>query len=155
MLNEKLDISLDNIEDWRKCCNFSELLGHTVVDVFKTDTVIQIQTKTHLFHLYHEQDCCESVYIESIVGDLESLIGQEILLAECVSEASERTDWGTSTWTFYKLASIKGYIDVRFLGESNGYYSEGVSCQKVELPRNENVVLETKYFKVLESGGDK
>ena len=83
------------------------------------------------------------------------MIGQEILLAECVSEESEKTDWGTSTWTFYKLASIKGYIDVRFFGESNGYYSEGVSCQKVELPRNENVVLETKYFKVLENGGDK
>ena len=107
------------------------------------------------FELKHEQDCCENVYIESIVGDLESLIGQEILLAECVSEESERTEWGTSTWTFYKLASIKGYIDIRFLGESNGYYSESVSCQKVELPINENVVLETKYFKVLENGGDK
>ena len=32
--------------------------------------------------LYHEQDCCESVYIESIVGDTSDLVGTPILLVE-------------------------------------------------------------------------
>ena len=78
----------------------------------------------------HDQHCCEHVYIESIVGDLDDLVGAPLLMAEeVVSEPEikdrEACDDG-ETWTFYKFATLKGYVDVRWIGSSNGYYSESV-----------------------------
>jgi len=87
--------------------------------------------------MYHSQDCCEYVRIEDIDGDLNDLVGSPVLQAEIVSgetqdswEEDERQD--SYTWTFYKFATIKGSVTLRWLGESNGYYSERVDFGKVE-----------------------
>lgn len=86
------------------------------------------------YQMYHEQDCCESVSIEDVVGDVEDLIGHPLLLAEVAinpDEApveSQDNFWDeSSTWTYYKLATIKGSVDIRWYGTSNGYYSESVT----------------------------
>ena len=75
--------------------------------------------------LYHSQQCCESVVVEDVNGDWNDLIGHPLLVAE------ERTDeggtwWGHQTWTCYTFRSVGGSVDVRWLGESNGYSSESV-----------------------------
>ena len=78
-----------------------------------------------------------------VVGDLKDLIGNPILLAEKVvsSDTPEDLDlaWLTLnepsdsyTWTFYKLSTIIGSVTIRWLGESNGYYSESVNFDKIE-----------------------
>ena len=74
------------------------------------------------FVLTHIQDCCEDVEIESIDGDLDDLIGAPLLMAE----ETVKVGGGSGTWTFYKFATVKGYVTIRFYGSSNGYYSERV-----------------------------
>ena len=86
------------------------------------------------FRFYHGQDCCENVAIEDICGDLADLIGSPITQAEeVVSEPDAEPKPGeyaeSWTWTFYKFATVKGGVTVRWLGESNGYYSESVDLE--------------------------
>lgn len=77
------------------------------------------------FRFYHEQDCCELVTISDICGDLADLVGSPMLQAEGVS-AQKETEDGSATWTFYKFATLRGSVTVRWVGQSNGYYSESV-----------------------------
>ena len=121
--------------------DFEYLLGKTLMSVTvdndeDNDQYVKfVTTEGETFLMYHEQDCCESVSIENIEGDLQSLVGNPILLAEEVTESGKidpEDNWADSqTWTFYKLATIKGYVDIRWYGTSNGYYSEGVDFVKL------------------------
>jgi len=118
----------------------NNLLGKTMTSVFNVDDqkLVFITTEGQVFKLYHDQDCCENVEIESIVGDLADLVGEPILMAEESTSNEHPSDHKPSeydesfTWTFYKFATRKGYVDVRWLGESNGYYSESVTFAEVK-----------------------
>ena len=114
---------------------FSHLKGLTLERVVQVGDYLVLMKDVggRSYALFHEQDCCESVYIESIAGDLQDLVGSEILMAEEVTERSydEENMWST-TWTFYKLATIVGYVDMRWCGTSNGYYSEYTTLALVE-----------------------
>ena len=79
----------------------------------------------------HDQECCEDVWIESIVGDLSDLENTPIVLAEeAISYGEELIGEDSSTYTFYKLRTIKGSVDIRWVGTSNGYYSETVDISE-------------------------
>ena len=80
----------------------------------------------HMF--YHSQDCCECVSIDTVDGDVADLVGSPIVMAEEVDNIDAPQSGDESyTWTFYKFATAKGSVTVRWYGSSNGYYSEGVS----------------------------
>ncbi len=117
---------------------FTELLQKTLLSIENIDNneLVFKTTDGDTYVAYHPQGCCEHVRIEDINGNLDDLIGSPIYQAE---EATNSEDTfglieypDSFTWTFYKLATIKGYVTIRWLGESNGYYSERVSFVKLK-----------------------
>lgn len=146
---------------WLEDIAFEALLGHTITKVDVIDGIdkddwgggdeIRFTLAPHPdipegleLKMFHYQDCCEDVYVEDIAGDWEDIIGSPLTLAEEVTQTSE--DEGAKpkvdpeypeypadsfTWTFYKLGTVKGYVTIRWYGESNGYYSESVSLARV------------------------
>lgn len=133
--------------------NISDLLGKTIVRIEGhnrySENITFFCSDNTRYKMYHYQDCCEAVMVEDVVGDVCDLLDSLILLASEESHSvrgyegildiafklkmtNNRFDSCDSfTWTYYKLATIKGYVDIRWYGTSNGYYSESVDFEKV------------------------
>lgn len=131
--NREREVKMTNYIPDQNYLDINELLGKTLVEVdrrtFEFEDEIYFTTDRGLvYRMWHIQDCCEAVWIEDICGDLKSLVGSPILQAEEVSNHEEETDeFNSRTWTFYKLATVNGYVTIRWCGESSGYYSESVN----------------------------
>jgi hypothetical protein len=146
-----------------KTVNFNILLGKTLKFVTVSSEELLFETiEGEKFKMYHSQNCCESVTVEDVTGDVNDLLSSPILLAEEVSnneppdkvrdtreaaynkqkeeQGEDFYSYGPSpengfteeseTWTFYKLATIKGSVTIRWYGTSNGYYSESVDFER-------------------------
>jgi hypothetical protein len=128
-----------------------KLLGKVMAKVERlrgygdSDRIEFTTTAGERYALFHDQDCCENVTIEDIAGDLADLVGSPIVQAEentsddssagAVARTPESEDYAgdeSFTWTFYKLGTAKGFVTIRWYGESNGYYSESVDFERVE-----------------------
>lgn len=119
---------------------FSTLLGQTITKIEGAekgnDEIIFTLLNGTQYCMYHDQDCCESVTVEDVNGDINDLLNTPILLAEEATSQENPSDFSdyindSFTWTFYKLATINGYVTIRWYGESNGYYSESVSFKQI------------------------
>lgn len=121
----------------RKIINYSAnveaLLGKTLVniEVIDNDEIVFTASDGTRWLMYHYQDCCESVTIDDVNGEWKDLIGTPLLMAEESSSYGDVDD-GSATWTFYKFGTVKGYVTLKWYGESSGYYSESVDFARLE-----------------------
>jgi len=121
---------------------FSSLKGKTLKNVTRIgNSQIIFETKSgERYIMHHIQDCCETVEIDDVCGDLKDLIGQKITLAEesCSrenprgKEDAEFMAFESETWTFYKISTAKNSVTITWRGSSNGYYSESVDFHLIE-----------------------
>ena len=81
-----------------------------------------------IYQMYHDQESGESVYIESIEGDIKDLIDTDILNVDVVT-ISKKEKYGTSTKTTYKFETTKGLVTINWIGTSTGRNSEEVTIR--------------------------
>ncbi len=127
-----------------------ELLGKTIAAIysneitgeFKKGEVVYLETSDgKKYKMYHEQNCCENVRLEDVIGDVEDLLNSPLTMSELTtnSEDNKPSEYSESfTWSFYRFATVKGYVTLRWLGESNGWYSESVNFVEIDENGNEH-----------------
>jgi hypothetical protein len=105
---------------------FENLVGRTLTDVLAGKEMVTFTDDLgNKYEMYHSQDCCESVWLDDECGSWDDILGEKLLGAyENSMENANASESGT--WTFYTLVTFKGSMTLRWCGESNGYYSEGV-----------------------------
>lgn len=115
---------------------FSNLVGQVLesVTINRDDDEIVFRTKEgNAYKMYHDQDCCESVWIEDIVGGLEDMAGERVIFAYESSSEVEDTEYGdVQQWTFYNIATQRNSATIRWNGSSNGFYSIAVDFCQIE-----------------------
>lgn len=135
--------------------DISELKNKIFSKVYRIDDEIIFENNKEKYVLRHDQDCCEDVYIDDICGELSNLENVEITYVErTTNEGNPKGEYDSScTWTFFKFATNKGWVDVRFYGTSNGYYSEDADLYLVEKKEDEIIDYsnhEPKDMKIFE-----
>ena len=117
---------------YRRSCGIKDMVGKKITGIYYDEENFQILTDDGVYAFYHEQSCCESVWLTQVDGISDKIIGSRIVIAEEVVD-EKGTEYGHITWSFYKIGTNKGMIDFRWQGESNGYYSESVDLIKIEV----------------------
>lgn len=110
--------------------SFESLQGQTFTHIERQDAAhiqyIEFCNEDTCIVQAHFQQCCERVYLDDIVGDLEDLQGMPILLAEETCSTKDTSP----LWTFYKLAGLKGFATLRWCAGNDSMYSESVDHAK-------------------------
>ncbi|MDL2250486.1 hypothetical protein LJC51_07535 [Lachnospiraceae bacterium OttesenSCG-928-J05] len=113
---------------------YEELLASPVIKVecqaFDYELHFYLENGKH-YKFFHDPVSDESALITDITGNLDDLRGQ-LIIAELVDNYDEMDSYGDIfEWTFYKFATAKGYVTVRWEGHGTTWYSTSVELVEV------------------------
>jgi len=122
--------------------DLEEFKGKTFTNIeYHDDEKITFQEENeNVYRMYHRQDCCERVRVEQIRGNLSEIENEEIIEVEKGTWSNEdpfgapfdNSDaWASYTWTAFRFKTNRTETTIWWLGESNGYYYEGVDIAQV------------------------
>lgn len=105
------------------------LIGATILSATThyNDNLLYIETDKGTMRFYHDQECCESVWLEDGLEDLEKMLHAEVI-ENYDEDALNEYDY-SYTWTYYKISTLNHDCTLRFYGTSNGCYSEDVDIE--------------------------
>lgn len=114
-----------------------ELIGKTITSItgVENDDIIFVCSDNTKYRMHHFQDCCESVQVDKVIGDINDILNFPVI--ESLEENPDRpsgieTEYEESfTWTDYTITTSKGTVVFQWLGCSNGYYGEDVEFEKI------------------------
>ena len=99
--------------------NIDGLVGEAISDVLcDEESFVILLESGRILEFYHEPACCETVTLNDVDGDLNDLRGGICNHAEEISQGDREL-----LWTFYRFGTEKGSVTLRWVGESNGFYS--------------------------------
>lgn len=95
------------------------------------DRIVFVLNDGTAFVLHNESEgdygCDVSIHLVDIEGDLFDLIDRPLVVSETASHRPPEKCCDSETWTYYRIATPKGMVSLRWHGRSNSYYSEAVS----------------------------
>ena len=126
---EYFDLIPYDTTEYTSAIPLEQLQGMTITAVVydEQNESLLIHLNTHVLEMIHHQDCCETVYLADVVGSFEDLIGYP-LLEVSESIVSIPTEYESATASYYNFKTVKASVQLRWVGESNGYYSETIDC---------------------------
>jgi len=126
---------------YNKAIEIESLIGEvlTHIDTDDSDQILLTTESGRQILIHHYQDCCETVKIEDTEGKWHELIGKPILMAKHDVYPSgdpppEYQDSWTRTTLTFKVNDAT--VISKWIGESNGYYSESVDLEEIVNGKN-------------------
>lgn len=114
-----------------------DLVGETLAYIDADDQGEEVMLTTQSgrrIRIFHNQDCCETVRVEDTQGNWHDLIGRVIIEAtEDVRPQGDPPPEYPDSWTRTTLTfKVDGATVIsKWIGESNGYYSESVDIEEL------------------------
>lgn len=153
-INSKIKkVTLGYLDRNTDCLDLTSKYVDTDLTEISDLTTIEIEfEKGSLFYLTPNDasylwGCENSVTLVDINGDFNDLIGSEIIIAEERNkEIRDCENYIHEGYTFYTFRTQKGSLDLRFDGQSNGYYGVLAECYEKDDFKDYKYFVKCKIF---------